>query len=80
MNAQQNDLEYTTTGLVTRFIPNTTAGENAWRIMNADNGNDVVFAVHTKNVISQLRKAGYSVSKAKKSTMSIDDILAELGE
>ena len=72
------DIEYINSGMFTRFLPNTPAGEEAWRIMHADNGNDVVLAIHAKNVISQLRQAGYSVAKAKKPTQTIDDILKEL--
>lgn len=76
------DLEYINTGLFTKFIPNTPAGEAAWRVMHADNGNNVVLTIHAKNVIAQLRKAGYSVAKAKKApawTSEDDQLLAELG-
>jgi hypothetical protein len=72
------DMEYINTGIFTRFVPNTKAGEEAWKVMHADNGNDVVLAIHAKSVIGQLRKAGYTVEKAKKPTQTIDDILKEL--
>lgn len=72
------DLEYINSGMFTRFMPNTPAGEEAWRVMHADNGNDVVLAIHAKDVIGQLRKAGYSVAKAKKPTQTIDEVLKEL--
>ena len=73
------DIEYVNTGLFTRFMPNTPAGEDAWRVMAKDDGVAAVLAIHAKSVIAQLRSAGYSVAKAKKPTQSIDDILAELG-
>lgn len=73
------DLEYITTGLFTRFMPNTPAGEAAWAEMAKDDGCAAVLTTHAKAVIAQLRKAGYSVAKAKKPTQSIEQILAELG-
>lgn len=74
------DLTYTTSGLVTSFIPETKAGEDAWRVMNADNGNDRIFTIHLPQVLNQLRKAGYKVAKAKKAAIGdIDAMLAELG-
>lgn len=78
----QTDLEYTTNGLFTRFYPNTAAGEDAWREMAEETGNGAVLSIHAKNVIAQLRKAGYSVAKAKKApawTSADDELLAELG-
>lgn len=75
------DLTYINTGLFTRFIPHTKAGEDAWRVMNAANG-ETVLSIHSENVIGQLRRAGYSVAKAKKAsawTSADDQLLAELG-
>lgn len=73
------DLEYRNDGLFTRFVPNTPAGEDAWRVMAEETGVAAVLNIHAAAVLAQLRRAGYSVAKAKKSTQSIDDILAELG-
>lgn len=73
------DLEYTNQGMFTRFYPNTVAGEDAWREMAKQDGVAAVLSFEAKLVIAQLRRAGYSVSKAKKSTQSIHEILAELG-
>lgn len=73
------DIEYITTGLFTRFMPNTPAGEDAWREMAKDGGCAAVLSIHAQNVIGQLRRAGYKVAKAKKPTQSINEILAELG-
>ena len=46
-------------------------------------GNGAVLSIHAKNVIAQLRKAGYSVAKAKKAkpvtAQEVDQLLAELG-
>lgn len=74
------DIEYINTGMFTRFMPNTPAGEDAWREMAKEDGCAAVMSIHAKSVIAQLRAAGYSVAKAKKPTQSIDEILAELGE
>lgn len=73
------DLEYTNGGMFTRFYPNTPAGEDAWREMAKEDGVAAVLSIHSKNVISQLRNAGYTVKKAAPVTQTIDDILAELG-
>ena len=76
------DLTYITTGLFTRFMPETKAGEAVWNEMAKDDGCAAVLSIHAKNVICQLRKAGYSVAKAKKApawTSSDDELLAQLG-
>ena len=74
------DLDYCNTGMFTRFIPNTPAGEDAWREMAKETGNAVVLSIHAKSVISQLRQAGYSVAKAKPSKPSLGEIFKELEE
>jgi hypothetical protein len=75
------DLTYITAGLFTRFIPHTSAGEDAWRVM-ANQGQEAILSIHTGAVLAQLRAAGYKVAKAKKAapiTISeIDSLLAEL--
>lgn len=76
------DLTYITSGLFTRFVPNSSEGEEAWRVMREANGNAVVLSIHSETVIGQLRRAGYSVAKAKKApawTSEDDQLLAELG-
>ena len=72
------DLEYFNNGLFTRFLPNTAAGENAWRELAKEGGAAAVLTSHAKSVIAQLRKAGYSVAKAKPVKESLDDILKEV--
>ena len=78
----ETDLTYITTGLFTRFMPETKAGEAAWNEMAKDDGCAAVLSIHAKNVICQLRKAGYSVAKAKKAkpvtAQEVDQLLAEL--
>lgn len=76
------DLEYIESGLFTHFMPETKAGEAAWNEMAKDDGCAAVLSIHAKNVICQLRKAGYSVAKANKPapwTSADDELLAELG-
>lgn len=78
----QSDLTYITTGLFTRFIPHTKAGEDAWREMASHNATSVL-SIHKASVLAQLREAGYSVKKARKpakvTASEIDNLLAELG-
>ena len=77
-----SDLTYTQDGMFTRFIPVTTAGEDAWRTMAAESNGTPAFLNHlAKGVISQLRAAGYKVTKArpvKVSDKEIDNLLAQL--
>lgn len=76
-----SDLAYITSGLFTRFAPNTKAGEEAWREM-ANHDATSILTIHLTSVLAQLRKAGYSVAKAKKAsawTSEDDQLLAELG-
>lgn len=78
----QSDLTYLDKGLFTTFIPHTPAGEAAWLVMAEETGNAAILSIHSKNVIAQLKKAGYSVAKAKKApawTSADDELLAELG-
>lgn len=76
------DLTYTTDGLFTRFFPVTVAGEDTWREMAKEEGVAAVLNHPAKDVISQLRAAGYSVNKAKKpakvTPQEIDALFVEL--
>ncbi len=74
-----SDIEYANHGLFTRFYPNTTAGEDVWREMAKQDGVAAVLSFEARKVIKQIRSAGYTVSKAKKPDMSIEQILEELG-
>ena len=61
-----SDLTYTQQGLFTRFIATSDAGEVAWKIIAEKmNGDAIIFSMHLKSTLHQLRKAGYRVSKAK---------------
>lgn len=74
------DLNYTQDEMFTRFLANTPAGEDAWRVIAAGcDGVAAVFNHQAAGTLAQLRRAGYSVGKAKPSKVNIDDILAELG-
>lgn len=76
------DLTYTSDSLFTRFFPITKAGEDAWREMAKEDGNAAILNHHAQSAISQLRAAGYSVSKAKKpapvTDAEIDELLSAL--
>jgi len=76
------DLTYTQDKLFTRFMPQTTDGENAWReIANQTNGSGAVFNHQAAATLSQLRKAGYKVGKAKPATKKeMGNMFAEFDE
>ncbi|MBP9786056.1 MAG: hypothetical protein KBC72_00490 [Acinetobacter sp.] len=76
----QADLEYADAGLFTRFYPNTKAGEALWREMAKDDGVAAVLSIHKKSTLNQIRAAGYTITKAKPTNLTMDDILKELGE
>jgi hypothetical protein len=59
-----SDLDYSEQGLFTSFFPNTLEGENVWRSIPQGK----ILTVQLPSVLAQLRKAGYSVVKAKKIT------------
>lgn len=81
---QTNDLHYTCDGLFTTFLPNTTAGEAAWRELHKQNeGSHKVLSNHAPAVIQQLRAAGYAVGKAprvKSSSVLDDELLEQLSD
>lgn len=60
------DIEYIEGGMFVTFVPNTTEGEHVWRqLAESTDGTGKVFAIHAKQVIQDMRKAGYTVRKAK---------------
>jgi len=73
------DLEYLKEGLFTSFFPLTKEGEEAWREIAAQTeGTGKVFTRHLPAALSQLRKAGFSVSKSKPPKMKLLDIFEEM--
>lgn len=69
--------------MFTSFLPNTPAGENAWRELSAQNGGDGnVLTVNAEEVAQQLRDKGFTVAKAAPATpfdkKEADELLAEL--
>lgn len=76
------DLHYTQGDMFTAFLPNTLAGEEAWRELAAQTENTgKVFNSHAKSTIQQLRDAGYTVRKAPPvKPLSADDIDSMLSE
>lgn len=70
-----SDLSYIDQGLFTAFIPNTKEGEQAWNeLASVTENTGKVLTVQAKQFVYQLRKAGYTVSKAKQSKLSEDDL------
>jgi hypothetical protein len=72
------DLTYTQSSLFTRFYPETPEGEYVWRELAKNNGAASFLNSQAESIISQIRNAGYTVSKGLKCKISIDEILAEL--
>lgn len=79
------DLEYTLQGFFVSFLPNTKAGEDAWReIAMHTGGTGKILKAHLASTLQQLRAAGYTVRKAPKAPKMTqaehDKILSELDE
>ena len=75
------DLSYIDQGLFTAFVPNTKEGEQAWNeLASVTENTGKVLTVQAKQFISQLRKAGYTVSKAKPVKLTLKDLDAMLDE
>lgn len=56
------DMTYRTDGLFTTFLPQTPAGESAWRELAAKtDGTGKVLATQTEDAVRQLHEAGYTV-------------------
>ena len=73
------DITYKDLGLFTVFIPETKEGESAWReLASVTDGTGKVLSVQAKQFVASLRKAGYTVTRAKKAEQNLGDIFAEL--
>ena len=78
------DITYIDQGLFTAFIPQTKAGEDAFREICRVQGDHTgkVLSIHAKQTIQQLRKAGYKVGKAPKqkamTDSDLDDLISQL--
>jgi hypothetical protein len=63
----KSDLLYLREGMFTAFVPQSKAGEDAWReLAKQTEGTGKVLTVHLPAVLAQLRKAGYTVKQAKR--------------
>lgn len=76
------DISYRADDMFTSFYPDSKAGEEAWKVINATEGSEggKVLNQHAASVIEQLRAAGYTVNEAAPVTESADDLLAALAE
>lgn len=74
----KTDLTYLTTGFFTVFLPESKEGETAYKEMIEQNSSPKILTMDLKNVLYQLKKAGYVVKKAKKPTQTLEEILKEL--
>lgn len=77
------DLIYWRDAPFTRFLPVSTAGEDAWRVIAAQtDGTGAVLTIQEPTTIASLRRAGYSVRKRAAADMAVDmsddDLLAAL--
>jgi hypothetical protein len=78
------DLTYTTDGLWTHFHFKNEDGVKVYKQL-LEAGMESVWTIHAKQVISDIRRAGYTITKAKKPsakslkfTAADDALLAEL--
>lgn len=77
-NHTPKDFSYFDQGLFTMFIPNTKEAESAWNEMSdITQGTGKVPTMQARQFICQLKKAGYTVSKGKKPSITMDDILLD---
>ena len=75
----KTDLTYLPQGLFTTFFPETPAGEDAWRVIAAEDGSGKVLTIHLVSTIRQIKRAGLTVAKARRvSADEIDAIMNEL--
>ena len=73
------DLTYTQDNMFTTFYAETKAGEDVWNQAAAQmNGVFKVLNFQLDTVLYDIRKAGYTVRKAKKQNVDIDSLLIEL--
>lgn len=73
------DLTFRRGRTFTTFLPETLAGEAAWRDMSeVTAGTGKVLNVEAPRAIAALRAAGYVVKRAKPEPAEIDSLLAEL--
>jgi len=74
------DLTYLKKGFFTTFFPETPEGEEAWcEIAAHTEGTGSIFTLHLKQTLKMLRSKGYIVRKAKKPTLTDDQLLDQLG-
>jgi len=74
------DLTYLKQGLFTVFVPQSKAGEDAWREIAAHtDGTGKVFTAQLPSFLREIRKAGYSVKQQKKrSSVELEKDMAEI--
>ena len=75
------DITYINQGLFTAFLPESKAGEDAFRAICKAQGDHTgkVLTTHAKATIAQLRNAGYSVKKqGKREEIDADELEALL--
>lgn len=69
----KSDLTYHKRGVFVLFMPETKAGEDAWRqIAEHTDGTGKVLCVDLAETLASLRKAGYSVKRGKPLTSEDD--------
>lgn len=65
--------------MFTAFYPNTTAGQEAWKVIAAQcDGTGKVLHSHVESTIHQLREAGYTVGKTAPPDVSDDELIDAL--
>ena len=77
----KTDLNYTTDGFFIMLVPNTKDGEYIWNEVAKAFDGVAKFPVHMKaGIFKQIKDAGYSIRKKRKSNKNLDQILSELDD
>ena len=75
------DLVYIRGKMFTTFFPDSEKGKAVFQeLVEQNSGSNKVFNFHSKNVIRQLRSAGYIVKKEPMPTETLEDIFKEMDE
>ena len=75
----KTDLNYITDGFTITLMPNTKEGEYIWNQIASKFEGAAKFPVHMKaSIFGQIKKAGYSIRKAAKSKLTMEEILNQL--
>lgn len=75
------DLTYLKSELFTTFSPESEEGYGAYnQLLEQNENSNKIFTRHLEPVLSQFKKAGYTVKAVKESKLTMEQIFKELEE